>query len=67
MEIPLLITVAQAMQRWGVGKSKLYSYFGSGQIEARKLGTRTLVVVASGDEFFENLPRFCDQSSSRSK
>lgn len=67
MSEPVLITVAQAMQRWSVGKSKLYECFAAGRIEARKLGTRTLVVVESGDAFFSTLPRLGSEHSGRAK
>lgn len=66
-QAPVMITVTQATVRWGIGKSKMYALFASGQIEARKIGTRTLVLVESGDQFFRNLPRFGAENPRRVK
>lgn len=54
---PNKITVSSACARWGCGKTKLYELIGTGEIEAVKLGSRTLIDVQSGDQFFASLPR----------
>lgn len=64
---PLMISVIDACQRWGVGKSRLYQLVGSGDIEAVKLGVKTLLVVESGDAFFRSLPRFGADNTRRAK
>lgn len=40
-------TVPDALQATGIGRTKLYDLIGKGLVETTKVGTRTLVVVAS--------------------
>ena len=40
-------TVPDALQATGLGRTKLYELISNGVIETTKVGTRTLVVVAS--------------------
>lgn len=41
----------------GVGRSKLYELIGAGEVEARKAGTRTVIVLASLRRYANSLPR----------
>ena len=52
----LTYTVAEACRVSGVGKTKLYELIQHGQIEARKLGCRTLVSASSLRAFLGSLP-----------
>ncbi|HMA71786.1 MAG TPA: hypothetical protein VKP67_09915 [Xanthobacteraceae bacterium] len=54
--IPINVTIAGGMARWGVGRSTLYRDGGDGKIIMRKAGKRTLIDVASGDAYYGNLP-----------
>jgi excisionase family DNA binding protein len=56
LERPKLVTVARALQDFGIGRTKLYELIKAGAIRAVKLGGRTLIDVASADAFFEALP-----------
>jgi excisionase family DNA binding protein len=52
----LAYTVAEACRVSGVGKTKLYELIQVGEIEARKLGCRTLVSASSLRAFLGSLP-----------
>ncbi len=54
--IPTHLTIPQACQRAGCGRSSLYLALGRGDVTARKLGTRVLVEVASLDAWVSHLP-----------
>jgi excisionase family DNA binding protein len=47
----------EAAQRSGVCRATIYHLIGEGHIEARKLGSRTLVRVASRRTYFNALPK----------
>jgi excisionase family DNA binding protein len=40
----------------GIGRDKLYSLIRSGELPARKVGRRTLVVASDLEAFLEGLP-----------
>jgi hypothetical protein len=44
---PLTVRIPTAMMLTGLGRSKLYELIASGDIEIVKIGTATLVTVAS--------------------
>lgn len=54
---PENLTIAETIARFRIGRTKLFSLIAGGQIEAVKLGSRTLVRTSSVREFFDNLPR----------
>ena len=54
--LPILITISDAVRLFGVGRTKLYELIGAGDIEARKVGARTLIVVASLMAWLDTLP-----------
>jgi excisionase family DNA binding protein len=51
------VTVKEACAMMPCGTTKLYDLIGSGQIEAYKLGKRTLLSVPSIKRFQRSLPR----------
>lgn len=53
---PIAVSVEQACARWGIGKTKLYELIKAADIRAVKIGTRTLIDLRSGDDFFSSLP-----------
>ena len=55
-ERPKLMSVPTALDRYGIGRTKLYALIGVGEIRAVKLGSKTLIDVASADAFFDSLP-----------
>lgn len=50
---PICVTVASAMFMLGLGKTKLYELLGDGELEAIRVGRRTLVLRASIDALVE--------------
>lgn len=53
---PKLMSVPAALDRYGIGRTKLYALIGVGAIRAVKLGSKTLIDVASAAAFFDSLP-----------
>ena len=53
---PLVLGVKDAATYIGLSKSRLYELIGENQIEARKLGARTVVPVAALRAFVEASP-----------
>ena len=54
---PENISVGEAVHRFGIGRTKLYELIGEGEIEAVKLGRRTLIRAGSVRAFIDRLPR----------
>lgn len=58
MAIDILnVNVLQACAMLGVGRSKLYELINAGHLDTAKLGTRTLVRVASIKAFSDSLAK----------
>ena len=53
---PVLLRVNDACRCLGLGRSKLYELIARGEIEIVKVGTRTLVPMASLERFIRRLP-----------
>lgn len=51
------MTVDTALVVFGIGRTKLYELIQRGDIEAIKLGRRTLIRTESARAFFDGLPR----------
>jgi excisionase family DNA binding protein len=49
-------TIADATKISGIGRTTLYEAIGAGKIEARKAGSRTLIVAESLRAFLNSLP-----------
>lgn len=56
------LSVGEAMPMFGIGRTKLYELIQRGDIEAVKLGRRTLIRAASARAFMESLPRLGGES-----
>lgn len=59
------LSVGEAVRMFGIGRTKLYELIQRGDIEAVKLGRRTLIRAASARAFMESLPRLGGQSVGR--
>lgn len=57
VQLPLMATIADTVKMSGISRSRLYELIKAGEIEARKAGTRTLVVTASVVRWLDNLPQ----------
>jgi excisionase family DNA binding protein len=49
------LTVRSALAVLGIGKTKLYELLASGELEAIRIGRRTLILQASIEAFIERL------------
>lgn len=58
---PANLTIAETIDRYRIGRTRLYELIGSGEIQAIKLGRRTLVRTNSLRDFIDNLPRLGQQ------
>ena len=52
MPMPMAVRVREACRLTGIGRSKLYELIAAGDIEIIKVGTITLIPVASLTDFF---------------
>ncbi|WP_162931694.1 helix-turn-helix domain-containing protein [Mesorhizobium sp. DCY119] len=50
------VTIPEAVQMTGIGRSSLYTLFREGKIQPRKSGKRTLLLVEDLKRYVENLP-----------
>ena len=56
------LSIGEAVRTFGIGRTKLYELIQNGDIEAVKLGRRTLIRAASARAFIDSLPRVGGQS-----
>jgi excisionase family DNA binding protein len=49
-------TIPETLAATGFGRDKLYKLINTGQLPARKLGRRTLVLASDLEEFLKGLP-----------
>ena len=54
----LAYSIPEAATAISIGRSKLYELIAEGRVETRKIGKRTLVSVASLDEYLASLPAY---------
>ncbi|MBZ9654682.1 helix-turn-helix domain-containing protein [Phyllobacterium lublinensis] len=52
----LAVTIPEAVQISGIGRTVLYSIFKSGGLKPRKSGKRTLVLVDELEAYLKSLP-----------
>jgi excisionase family DNA binding protein len=52
-----LLTVKQTTETCSFGRTKAYELIRDGRLDARKVGRRTLITVASLERFIASLPR----------
>jgi hypothetical protein len=53
---PIHLSIPDACKRHAIGRSTLYNLLAAGHVRAKKAGASTLVVVASLDRYFDDLP-----------
>lgn len=63
---PLTVRVVVAAEMLGIGRTKIYEMIAEGQIEVIKLGSATLIVVASLEAFIER-QRACVMDAAASR
>jgi excisionase family DNA binding protein len=55
---PYSISIAGAVERYGIGKTVIYELIAEGKISAFKLGTKTLIITDEMDAYISGLPRW---------
>jgi excisionase family DNA binding protein len=53
----IAFTISEAVTSTGIGRTKLYALIKEGQLETRKLGSRTLIPAPSLRSLVDGLPR----------
>jgi hypothetical protein len=56
MDKPLAYPINKLPAITGIGRSSLYKFIAAGQLQTRKMGTRTLVLHEDLQEFLKRLP-----------
>jgi len=56
MSDPLCVTVRQASEMTGLGKTTLYELFKQRKLSRRKIGRRTVVLMSELSQFIASLP-----------
>jgi|HubBroStandDraft_6_1064221.scaffolds.fasta_scaffold2271948_2 hypothetical protein len=51
------LTITETQEETGLGRTFIYAAIKSGQLDARKAGSRTVVTGASVKHFIESLPK----------
>ena len=52
----ITLTIAEAMNVSGLGRSTLYRLFDEGKISRKKCGNRTLILAKELEDYLNNLP-----------
>ena len=52
----LSVSIAEACDLLGLGRTTLYAAINAGELEARKVGRRTVITVEALQRFLENCP-----------
>lgn len=49
------LSIDETMSATGIGRTKLYELINAGELKAKKIGKRTIVLKADLEEFLSNL------------
>jgi excisionase family DNA binding protein len=52
----IAVTLPEATELSGIGRSSLYKLFNEGKLKPRKSGKRTLILVSELEEYLNGLP-----------
>lgn len=52
----LALTIDEACKTAGIGRTKLYEFIKNGELDARKVGARTLILRSDLEQFLNHLP-----------
>ena len=51
------LTIAQFGQSYKLGRTKIYEEINAGRLEARKIGSKTLIPNTAAERWFRSLPK----------
>lgn len=58
----LSLSIEEVRAATGLGRTKLYSLIGSGELKARKIGKRTIILKEDLEAFLNNLPSYTPEN-----
>ena len=58
----LSFSVQEAQQVCGIGKTKMYEIINSGQLPARKLGRKTIILKKDLEDFLDKLETYLKET-----
>lgn len=58
MDIPITVTIPDAVKASGMSRSSIYEALKRGDLSARKAGRRTLICFADLQAYLANLPEY---------
>lgn len=58
MDLPLAVTIPDAVKASGMSRSSIYEALKRGDLSARKAGRRTLISFADLQAYLANLPQY---------
>lgn len=59
----LSLSIEETRIASGLGRTKLYALINSGELKARKIGKRTVILKDDLDAFLKNLPPYVSQNA----
>jgi len=59
----IAVTIPQALEMSGLGRTTLYEIFKTGKLQPRKQGKRTLILVRELEAYLQSLPSSEDGGS----
>ena len=59
----LSLSIEEAMTATGLGRTKLYKIINSGEIKARKIGRRTIILKDDLEAFLAGLPSYSAENA----
>ena len=58
----LTLTISEVISATGIGRTKLYQLINSGDIPAKKIGVKTVILKSDLDQFLSNLEHYPSSS-----
>lgn len=62
-----MYSISQIMEMTGLGRTKVYEEIRSGFLNAKKIGSRTVVLAVDYEEWVNNLPNYLQESVQEGK
>lgn len=59
----LSLSIEETAAATGLGKTKLYQFITSGELKARKVGKRTIILKADLEDFLNNLQSYVPENA----
>jgi hypothetical protein len=63
MTTPLFVSISDWVKISSISRSETYARLKTGELRARKIGTKTLIDLKAGLEWIERLPAYCQKEN----